>query len=212
MIGDTQDFERRLNSVLPRGWFADTSPVASGLLSAFGAAWATVYDLITEVMKLGRLGTISGRFLDLFAEDYFGSTLLRKQAEIDASFAQRVKQELLRPRCTRAALQQALQDITGRSAQIVEPARPADTGGYAIGGVSYGRAGAWGSLKLNHCLFITAFRPQGSGIAQVAGYGTGGPVIYGNMSMVATAVSDLDIFAAAAGVLPLGSVGWLHIE
>ena len=101
--------------------------------------------------------------------------------------------------------------MTGRAAHIVEPCRPADTGGYTTSGVAYGQAGAWGNLALTHNLFVTAYRPQGSGIAQLAGYDTGGLVVYGNLNMMATVVSDANMYEAVAAVLPLGTTAWLRI-
>ncbi len=212
MIGDSADFVRRLYSVLPRGWFSDVTPVTSALLTGFGAAWASIYGLIQGVTDLTRITTSTGSFLDLISLDYFGDMLPRRQGETDATFTTRIKQELFRLRGTRSAVQQAVQNVTGRSAFIVEPARPGDTGGYSLGGVGYGQAGAWGNLSSDHTFFVTAFRPTGSGITQIAGYGTGGPIVYGNIGMVTTSISDIDIRSAVIAVLPLATTAWLRIE
>ena len=211
MIGDIPDFVRRLTSVLPRGWLSDDVPVANLVFSSFGAAWSAIYDLISSTVKLTRIRSSSGGFLDLISEDYFGLSFPRQAGEMDLSFISRIEKELLRPRGTRIALQQALTDLTGQAAHIIEPARPDDTGGYSVGGTAYNSAGAWGNLSLAYNLFVTAYRPRGTGIAEVAGYGTGGPSMYGNLSMVANAVSDTDIYQTAAAVLPVNAVAWLRI-
>ena len=212
MTGDVLDIVQRMYSVLPRGWFAGSSPVTNVVLSAISSAWASVYNLIQCVIGAARITTASGQFLDLISADYFGVALPRKAGEADAAYVIRIKSEIFRPRVTRWALQKSLTDVTGREAQIVEPCRPADTGGYTTGAAAYGQAGAWGNLSLDHAFFVTAYRPQGSGIAQLAGYDTGGSVVYGNLNMVVTAVSDTDIYEAVAAVLPVGTTAWLRIE
>ena len=212
MIGDVQDFVRRMRSVLPRGWFADVSPISDIVLGAQGAAWQYVFGLISTVRNLARIRTSSSEFLDLISVDFFGYRLPRRDSERDDAFVDRIESELLRARATRPALATTLFQLTGHPPIIIEPARPMDTGAYTIGGSSYGVAGAWGSLAIGHCCFVTAFRPHGQGIAAVAGFGTGGPFIYASQSMVAALVSDADIFAAAASVLPLGCTAWLRIS
>ena len=204
MTGDVQDLIRRMRAVLPRGWFSDTSSVTDGVLGATGAAWQAIYTLILAVIGLARISTATGPFLDMISADFFAADLPRVAGESDGSFRQRIQQELLRMRGTRAALDVALYQLTGVHPLIVEPARPQDTGGYSIGGAGYGVAGAWGNLAVSHTCFVTAYRPVGQGIANLAGYDTGGAVVYGNLDMVATEVTDASIFACAARVLPLG--------
>jgi hypothetical protein len=95
-----------------------------------------------------------------------------------------------------------------------DPADFADisnSGGYSVGGVGYAVAGGWGNLALSYACFVTAFRPVGSGIANFAGYGTGGYSYYGDISMVATQVTDSDIYAEVAAILPAGYVAWTRI-
>ena len=212
MLGDNADFVRRFRSMLPRGWFADTAPVTESILSALAAAWQFVYGLITVVTALTRITTAFGSFIDAISSDFFGTRLPRRLGESDHAFILRIKQELFRPRGTRLALTSMLEQLTGKTPKIIEPARPADTGGYRVGGVGYCVGGAYGNLNISHACFVTAFRPDGQGIANLAGYETGGSVVYGNVSMIPTPVSDLDIFAAASGVLPLGCTAWLRIE
>ena len=211
MTGDVQDFVRRMRAVMPKGWFSDTAAVLDGVLGAVGAAWQSIYALILTVIELARISTATGLFLDLISTDFFASDLPRVVGESDVSFRLRIQQELLRTRATRAALDLALYQMTGLHPSIVEPARPQDTGAYNVGGAGYGVAGAWGDLLLSNTCFVTAYRPVGRGIANLAGYGTGGPVVYGDLDMVATEVTDASIFACAARVLPLGCTAWLRI-
>ena len=205
-------------AVLPRRWFSDPAPAPQtptflqALLAGFGVAWSAIYTLVSEVQTLARLATVSGPFLDMASVDFFGSALPRRPAETDGQFRLRVQHEMLRPRATRAALSLALTELTGRTPAIFEPLRPADTGGYCVGGVGYSLAGAWGNLALRHNSFITVHRPIGVGIPLLAGYGTGGSLYYGGVLMVATPVTDLDIYAAIVGGLPAGHIAWVRIE
>lgn len=211
MIGDVPDMVGRLRSVLPTRWFADVAPLRDGLLGGLGTAWSAVHGLILAVRGQARIATASGSILDLAAFDFFGSALLRRNGESDASLQARVKLEMLRPRATRGALSLALSDLTGRAPSIFEPARPADTGGYTVGGTGYGVAGGWGNLGLPFQVFVTAYRPRGGGIASVAGYGTGGELAYGSLDMVLSDVSDADIAAVTAANLPVATTAWLAI-
>ena len=67
--------------------------------------------------------------------------------------------------------------------------------------------------------FVTAYRPTGSGIPNIAGYGNA-PAAYGvasqggeyaTMSMIQGAVTDADIYAAIDSVKPVGTILWTRI-
>jgi len=218
MIGDVADFVRRMLGVLPRRWFSDPAPAGQtptllqALLSGFGFAWSQIYALVIQVRLLSRLATVFGSFLDMASVDFFGSGLPRRPGEADPLFRARVQQEMLRPRATRSALSLVLSQLTGQLPTIFEALRPMDTGGYAVGGVGYSVAGGWGNLALRHASFVTVQRPIGVGIPLLAGYGTGGYRYYGDFSMVATPVTDADIFGVIVGVLPVGHTAWVRIE
>jgi hypothetical protein len=88
--------------------------------------------------------------------------------------------------------------------------------GYALG---YGVAGAYGSLLLNYQAFVTAYRPAGSGIPYIQGYGTspGGyatpsRAAYANIGDMTTGVTDAAIYAAIASVLPAATIAWVAIS
>ncbi len=217
MLGDVSDFVRRMLAVLPNGWFADPAPPSQtptylqAVLAGFATAWAAIYNLITTVQLLARLATVSGPFLDMASVDFFGNGLPRRPQESDTAFRLRLQQELLRPRATRSALSLSLTELTGTPPTIFEPARPADTGGYSTGGLGYSVAGGWGNLALHYASFVTVVRPAGGGIANFAGYGTGGLLYYGDLSMVTTPVTDADIYAAITAILPAGYTAWTRI-
>ena len=212
MLGDVGDFISRLWRVLPTRWFGDDAPFADAVLGGFATAWSAVYALIEAVRAQARLLTASGVFVDMISADFFGVWLPRRSGEGDAAFVRRIGVELLRPRGTRQALVTALTELTGRAPAVFEPARPADTGGYNVGGVGYGVAGGWGDLGLAYQSFVQVHRPQGAGIAELAGYDTGGVPAYGSLAMVQTQVSDADIYAQVAAVLPAGYTAWVNIQ
>lgn len=144
--GSVQDMVARIRAVLPFAWFpagssADVpsqAPVLDSVLSGIGTAWAFCFNLLQYVQSQARLATISGCFLDLFAADFFGSTIRRRVAETDDAFRVRLKANLLIPRATRAALADTLLQLTGVSAWIFEPRRSGDTGGFGAALLGYG--------------------------------------------------------------------------
>lgn len=189
MTGDQPDMLARIKSALPLRWFPDNTPVLDSLLSGPAATAAWVYSLLTTVKQQTRLGTASGAFLDLAANDFFGGRIVRTSTQSDATFRVIILRELFRPRTTRPSLVQGLIDLTGRSPDIFESTRPLDTGSWN-GRVAYGVAGRWGCLGLPNQIFVTAYRATaGTSIA-----------------------SDADIFGTVAGLLPVASIAWTRIS
>jgi hypothetical protein len=222
-IGDISDFVRRLRAALPTRWFPDIAPVLTGMLTGFAEVWAFLYALLIYVIQQSRIATATGVFLDIIALDFFQGRIIRNVGEPDTHFRLRILSEILRPRATRAAVSQALTDLTGIPPIIFEPSLTSDTGGYNLGGVGYNVAGGWGSLLLPFQAFITAFRPSGGGISGVSGYGniavgistTGGLGGYGqgaiewaDLEMVQGAITDADIYATVAAAMPAATIGW----
>lgn len=222
MVGDIQDILGRIKAVLPRGWFADVTPVLDSILSGASAGWSFLYSQLALVKSQGRLSTASGFGIDLFAADYFGPQLPRMGAS-DNSYRARITKSLLRPQCTRAALAAILTDMTGRPPTIFEPLRPADTGAYSTGSsgpyaLSYSVAGAWGSPAMPFQAMVIAYRPPETGIPIVAGWGAGegsygmGAIEYATPAMSQVQVADQDIFSAIASVAPIGTTLWARIS
>lgn len=222
MMGDQQDIVDRIKATLPSGWFPDGTPVLDALLGGLASAWSWSYGLLQYVATQARLSTASDIWLDVAAQDFFGSRVVRA-GQSDSVFSSRLRIEILRARGTRASLSSVLTDLTGRQPSIFEPARPSDTGSWGGGGsfitgLAYGCTGGWGSLTLPFQCFLTAYRPSGSGIAAIAGWSTpaggygGGVIEYGDLSMVGVTVTDADIFSATASVMPVAAVAWTRIS
>jgi hypothetical protein len=214
--GDTSDILSRIKALLPTRWFPDVSPVLDALLS--GPAWALslIYSLIQYAQLQTRISTATDGFLDLISFDFFGGQLPRRAQEMDDPFRLRILATLLREKVTRNGMIAALVALTGRTPVIFEPARPEDTGAYGVNDIGYGVAGGYGSLQYPAQAFITAYRPSGSGIPFVAGYGspsggysTPSYASWSSLSQIVGFVTDLDIYSAIAKTKAEGTTMWV---
>lgn len=223
MFDDTKGMLARLQMVLPTRWFPDRTPVLDGLLNGLAETWSWLGSLLRYVAAQTRIATASDMWLDIIALDFFGDRLTRRSNQSDDAFRRRIQRELFRERGTRRAIVNALEDLTGRTPSIFEPARSTDTGGYgsrtcaAGGGTAYCAAGGWGSLHLPFQCFVMAYRPVGSGISAVSGWGGEvggyghGAIEYASLEMVQGQVTDADIYTAVAEVLPVTAIAWTGI-
>jgi len=216
--GDQDDIVARLKAVLPNGWFQAPTPFVDAVLSGFATVLSTCYSLIQYAKLQTRIATATDGFLDLVSFDYLGSALPRTAGETDASFRSRILATLLREKATRNGMIKALQALTLRTPDIIEPARPADTGAYGVSTSGYGVAGYYGSLLMPYQCFINAYRKVSSGIPLVAGYGisTAGYGVpsrgsYCDLSEVIGAVTDAEIYATVAATKAAGTECWVQI-
>lgn len=217
--GDLNDFRARIKATLPR-WYADLSPILDALLSGVAQALEYVYALYLYAQMQTRIKTATDGWLDLIAGDFFGTRILRRANQTDASFRAIIIANLFRERATRKALIQVLTDLTGRAPVLIEPQQPGDTGAYGVPTSGYGVAGFYGSRLLPSQMFLIAFRPASAGIPNIAGYGNspaayrtpsvGG--MYGSLSMIQGQVTDADIYAAIDSVKPVGTVIWTTLK
>lgn len=222
MQGDTRDMLARLKSVVPARWHGEANATRDAVLAGLADGWAWLHDMLAAVRAQARIATASGATLDLIAADCFGPRIRRRRGQGDTALRVTILRELLRERATRPALLAALQDLTGRTATVFEPRRPADTGGWGVA-CGYATAGGWGSLALPHQCFVTARRRQGSGIARLNGWGgggggwgaiglSGGGMAWASLAMIEGQVTDADIHAAVATVMPAAAIAWVRIE
>lgn len=223
MTGDQQDFLYRIKSLLPR-WFGDSAPILDGVISGLAWAGSFIYSLWAYAKLQTRILTATDGWLDMIAADFFGAAIRRAENQSDASFRALIIINLFRERATRAGIVKVLQDLTGRTPAVFEPLRPLDTGAYSAPNSGYGMAGGYGSMLLPFQAFVTAFRPSGSGIPNVGGYGgtAGGPgpggygvpseIEYASLDMIQGAVTDADIYTAIDSVKPVGTILWTRIS
>jgi hypothetical protein len=218
MTGDQSDMLGRLKAVLPLRWFADSTPVLDGVLSGLSWAWAWVYSFMIYVESQTRIATATDVWLDVISSDFFGTHLQRRTGQSDDAFRLLIQSNLLSEHGTRRAIVNAVEDLTGRTPTIFEPMLSTDTGGYSRGGIGYGAAGGWGNMSLPFQCFVTAYRPSGSGIAVVSGWGGPvgaygiGAIEYAGLAMVQGQVTDSDIMAAIADVMPVAAIAWTRID
>jgi hypothetical protein len=215
-IGSQEDIYQRLVGYLPR-WFGDDPPYLGALLQGIAYAMAFVYSLIQYAKLQCRILTATDGWLDLIASDFFGNTVTRAFGQSDDAFRNVILANMFRERGTRKSVVDILTQLTGHVPVIFEPARPADTGAYDVGGVSYDQAGGYGDI-LTAQAFIVAYRPSGQGIPLVGGYDvsvgaydTGSEIEYISNDMYAGSAPDSAVYDAINAVRPVGVTLWVRI-
>jgi hypothetical protein len=224
MIYNQQDIFRRIKAVLPSRWFGEVTPVIDSVLNALASGWLGVFNLLNYIKMQTRISTAFGGWLDLIAKDFFDYRVSRRQRETDDSFRSRIYMELLRDRCTRAAIYDLLTDLTGRSPVIFEPTNPQDTGCYGslvspgIGNAGYGVSGGWGNLNMPFQVFVRAFRAETAGVAMVCGWGGSiggygaGLSAYISAEMNSPQADDFEIYQSVSNNSPVATIVWMSIE
>ena len=220
--GDTNDNVNRLVGALPP-WFPTNlsgKPILTALLTGIADAFAFVYSTIDFAALQTRIKTATGGWLDLIAWDFFAGRFVRRYAETDTSWQPRILPEILRPRQTRAAIIQMLQDLTGRTPLVYEFFNPGDMGGYGVatmGGYGTG-PGGYGSLLYPNQVFITAYRAPGQGIPGVGGYGSyyggyrTGISMYGSSALISGPITDAEIYSRIAQTTAAGIIPWTALQ
>jgi hypothetical protein len=224
MIYSEQDIFQRIKATLPGRWFGEDTPILDSILHSLSAGWVDLFSLLHYVTMQTRIGTAFDSWLDLIARDYFGHRIYRRPQETDGSFRQRIHIELLRDRCTRAAIYDVLLELTGRSPIIFEPTNPQDTGSYGsldqmeVGSAGYCASGGWGNLTSPFQAFVRAFRPIPTGVAMINGWGGNigafgvGLSAYISFDTNSSWADDPEICDVVAGTAPVGSIIWISIE
>lgn len=221
--GDADDFAWRLRRVLPTGWFPDSAPTLDTILQGMGTIWAALYNQLAFVRAQARIATSTGIWLDMAATDFLGR-FPRRLNEPDASYSLRIRREIVRPRNTRSAIIQVLQDLTGNTPTAFRPTYSADTGGIGTYSMGIGVAGRIGSLSYPFQGFVQIQRGTASASntsvsygGPIAGIGTTNAAIGGGQSVIGSGiaqggVTDADIYAAVASVTPAGHINWVAIS
>ncbi len=226
MTGDQNDIFTRIKSILnsPQ-WFGQGETVAAPetpLLDSLiqGVAWALsfAYSLYAYAKLQARIATATDGFLDLIAADYFGASLVRRQAQSDSSFRNQILGTILKPQATRGAMINALQVLTGQTPIVYEPRRPLDVCGYGAG-LYYGIQGRYGSQLMPYQALVVAFRPLNQGVPYRSGYGNpqggygvaAGAFAWATPDQTTGGVTDTDIIAAMNNVRPVATTVWARI-
>lgn len=217
--GDVPDFLRRLKALIPNNWFTPgQSPLLDGVLTGFAQVFSFNYAQLAYLRLQTRIATATDGFLDLIANDYFGSRLFRQANQSDNSFRARILASILRKRNTRDAVTSIVTQLTGRAPIILEPTRPNDTGVWDGPGIGWDIAGGWGSLLLSYQSFVTVFRPAGQGVPNIAGWdistgawNTPSQLEWATASQV-DGLTDADLYAAVESVRPIGYTIWVALQ
>ena len=157
-------FALRIRRLLPTGWFpsapavgaVEQAPVLNALLQGFGSVFAWIWAMLAGTADQTPLATMSGAFLDMFAADFFGTTLTRAPGESDDAFRARIEEALFPSLGTRPDVVNTITDEVGTAGRVIEPrnatdckglgslAAPALGGGYGYGvaALRYGSRGA----------------------------------------------------------------------
>jgi hypothetical protein len=172
-VYDKADFAGRLLRLLPGGWFPAVAPRLMAVLQAPALMFSLIYGMIMYARNQQRVASASGAFLDLAAQDFFGSTFPRLEYELDPAYAARIRYNLVAPRGTYSGMVSMLQQLTGNSPTIFRPNNVVQTGGWATesnpeaGGGAFAfydeagesGAGLWGSMALPCQIFISIEAP-----------------------------------------------------
>lgn len=155
----------------------------------------------------------------MIAYDFFGTNYGRPAGQGDDVYRNSIKINLFRERGTRQAIIDILEELTGNTPHIFEPQRPLDTGSYGGPMIGYGVAGGYGSMMIPYQAFVTAFRPLGTGIPYVAGYGstpsgysTPSRGEYASQSMITGSITDAQVYEAVAAVKMEGTIVWVRLQ
>lgn len=220
MTGDVSDVFSRLKASLPQRWFgttADSMPIVDAILYGVSTALSFIYSLYAYAKLQTRILTATDGWLDLIANDFFGTSVVRTFGQTDSAFLNVISTNLFRARGTRQSVIDILTQLTGHAPTIIEPGRPADTGAYDIGGVGYDVGGAYGDLLVAQA-FVIAYRPQGQGIPLISGYDepfgaydAGSQLEYVDSTMYAGSATDVAIYEAVNSVRPAGVILWTRI-
>lgn len=217
--GDNADIISRLQRWLPTGWFpTDSGTRIYALLSGFAAALKVIWDQIAYTRKQTRVATTTDGFLELASYDFFGPALPRLTNEPDAAYSLRIRNEVLRDRITKSAIDALLYEMTGQHPVILELETPEDTGGYRYW-MGYGVAGAYASRAWRFSVFIQTTHAGQFSIPNVggfrgylAGFRAFSFMLADPSMLTGTGFSDAQIYAALDKIRAAGVTYWVKIS
>lgn len=203
IIGSQADFIARQRAILPEDWFPpppalgekESAPTLVSILGGSSAQFSNIWKLLTYAALQTRITTATGPFLDMVANDFFGAGgFPRGVLESDDSYRSRIKAALFPRKGTRKAISDAVSALTDTVPVIVEPRRPADTGGF--GGVGHATAGGgfgWGTPGLRYGSRLTPFQS----------------FVFVDNTQVN--LPSAQIYSAINSVMPVAYVAWAQI-
>lgn len=218
MTGDSDDIVSRLQRWLPSGWFPpDAGTRIYSIIAGFASVLAFIWTLLGYTRLQTRLATATDGFLDLASDDFFGGNLPRLDGELDAWFSLRIRDEVLRDRLTRQAIDDLLFEITGQHPIITELERPLDVGAYRYQGLAFRRLGHWASRAWRPMVFIQTAHAGRFAIQHFGGFRDTRAAfriptfIWADPSMITgSGYTDLQMFAALERIRAGGVTYWVQ--
>jgi hypothetical protein len=222
--GSSADIVTRVKALIPGRWFAWTAPYRDAILGGLADLSSWCYGFIWYARSQSRLATVYGVWLDIYAYDFLGRTLLRNGMP-DGVFRALAKALILQERVTRNGMNQVVTTLTTNTPWIFEPWNTNDTGAYSssrVGGPVYGQmgygcgVGGWGSMNLPGQVFMKVKRAASSGIPNVGGYGSYpggygvGSVEYTGQYTPSQGITDAVIENAISRTKPTGTRVWMQ--
>lgn len=210
-IGSISDILSRLKAQIPSSWFKLSSNFDATLQ---GPAWAlsTIYNQITYATLQTRIATATDGYLDLIANDFFGTNLPRLANEQDGAYRARILANLFVKGPTRANMSAVLALVTGRVPDIFEPSNTTDSGGWD--GAFYWDTGVgkWGA-PMPYQAYVTAYRPltNSQSLGELDSWRWSFDSYGAWSDLPITAVTDAAIIAAVESTRMTGTITWLRI-
>jgi hypothetical protein len=218
--GSSSDITSRVKGLIPKRWFKWVAPYRDAIIGGLSDAASLCYNLILYARAQTRLATAYGIWLDIFAYDFLGRTIMRNKLA-DDTFRAIIRATILQERVTRAGMVKALMTLTGKTPSIFEPWNTFDTGAYSnastpYGSMGYGQGrGGYGSMNLPGQTFIKVARGSPSGVPNVDGYGNviagygAGSIEYVGPGTELSGVTDAMIYQLINMTKPTGSTCWV---
>lgn len=216
--GDFDDIHSRLQALLPAGWFGDKSPVLDVVLSSCALSLTWCYSLYAYARLQTRIATASDSWLEIAARDFFGTRLIRDEGMPDNVLRRKISKSLFCERGTRQAIIITVKELTGLAPTIIEPLRPADTGGYGIPTTGYGMDGRYGSRSIPYQAFVIAHRSVKSDTTddcpqyETSDISSHSAKENDDMTMSSGKATDAQIYAAIAAVKMQGTIVWVRMQ
>lgn len=206
-----------LVSKLPRGWFSSVA-TGSGIIGAILAGYAWSFNYVMGIAQFVALQiylqTTSGGFLDLWAYDFFGTLVLRKEGEADLSFRNRVSAYILAPTVTKGAIVGLLTRLGFTTPVVREAFSPNDTAAFS-GTFYFGGGGnaRFGSQGYPGQIFVEAGISEYSGSGAVPTfnevYFDSGPAYM--TAPPSTLLTLADLYSAVNFVRAAGILAWVKL-
>ncbi len=164
-----------LVSKLPKGWFSSVA-TSTGIIGAILAGYAWSFNYVMGIAQFVALQiylqTTTGGFLDLWAYDFLGTFVLRKEGESDLSFRNRVSAYVFAPTVTKAAIVGLLTRLGFVNPTVREAFSPNDTAAFS-GTFYFGGGGnaRFGSQGYPGQIFVEAGISEAGGVGSVPTFG-----------------------------------------